>query len=68
MVLIVLVASEPMPLYPHINEYTVTSTCTSSAHYNVVTTTLKNVVRKPSPFHSPAPITFSIGIWRKWEA
>ena len=31
--LIMLVASEPMPLYPHINDYPVTSTCTSSAHY-----------------------------------
>ena len=30
MALIMLVASEPVPLYPHINDYTVTSTCTSS--------------------------------------
>ena len=67
MALIMLVASEPMPLYPHIDDYTVTSTCTSSAHYNVVVTAaLQNVVRKPSPFHSPAPIAFNIGMWRKF--
>ena len=62
MALIMLVASEPMPLYPHINDYAVTSTCASSAHYNLVTAALQNV---PSPFHSPAPIAFSIGMWRK---
>ena len=44
MALILLVASEPMPLYPHINDYPVTSTCTSSAHYNVVTAALQNVL------------------------
>jgi len=35
-----LVASEPIPLYPHINDYAITSACTSSAHYNVVTAAL----------------------------
>ena len=58
-----------MPLCPHINDYPVTSTCTSSAHYNVVTAALQNVVLqaipKPSPFHSPAPIAFSIWMWRE---
>ena len=55
MALIMLVASEPVPLYPHINDYTVTSTCTSSAHYNaVVTAALQNVVSQaiPIPFSS----------------
>ena len=54
MALIMLVASEPMPLYPHINNYPVTSTCTSSAHYNVVTAALQNVVLQaiPIPFSS----------------
>ena len=54
MALIMLVASEPMPLYPHINEYAVTSTCTSSAHYNVVTAALQNVDLQaiPIPFSS----------------
>ena len=49
-----LVASEPMPLYPHINDYPVKSTCTSSAHYNIVTAALQNVVLQaiPSPFSS----------------
>jgi len=48
-----LVASEPMPLYPYINDYPVTSTCTSSAHYNV-TAALQNVVLQaiPTPFSS----------------
>jgi len=45
MALIMLVASEPMPLYPHIDDYAVTNICTSSAHYNVVVTAaLRNVV------------------------
>jgi len=53
MALIMLVASEPMPLYPHINDYTVTSKCTSSAHYHV-TAALQNVVSQaiPIPFSS----------------
>ena len=53
MALIMLVASEPMPLYPHIDDYTVTSTCTSSAHYNVVVTAaLQNVRSLASHPHS----------------
>ena len=60
MALIMLVASEPMPLYPHINEYAVTSACTSSAHYNVVVTAaLQNVVSQaiPIPFSSTKTLT-----------
>ena len=49
MAFIMLVASEPMPLYPHINDYAVTSTCTSSAHYNVVTAALQNIVSQAIP-------------------
>jgi len=54
MALILLVASEPMPLYPHINDYPVTGTCTSSADYNFVTAALQNVVLQaiPIPFSS----------------
>ena len=57
MALIMHVASEPVPLYlgPHINDYAVTSTCTSCAHYNVVVTAaLQNVVSQaiPIPFSS----------------
>ena len=48
-----MVASGPMPLYPHINDYTVTSTCKSNALYNV-TAALQTVVLQaiPIPFSS----------------
>jgi len=64
MALIMLVAFEPMPLYPHINDYPITSASL------VLTIMLlqqhcKMLSCKPSPFHSPAPIAFSIGMWKE---
>ena len=68
MALMLLVASEPMPLYPHINEYPVTNTCTSSAHYNVAIAALQNVVLQaiPIPFSSQSLSVLGCGrrVWR----
>ena len=50
---------------PHINDYTVTSTCTSSAHYNVVTAALQNVVLQAIPIPFSSTNRFSIGMWRE---